>query len=42
MIAAVTPISVRRRPQRSAQGPDSMVNRPKNTTPKIIISTKVR
>ena len=41
MIAIVTTMSVRRRPKRSAQGPETRVKIPKNNTPTIIISTKL-
>ena len=41
MMPSVTQISVRRRPQRSAHGPDTRVKMPKNTTPTMSISTNV-
>ena len=41
MMPSVTQMSVRRRPQRSAQGPDTRVKMPKNTTPAMSMSTNV-
>src|SRR5215207_9306697 len=41
MMPRVTEISVLRRPHRSAQGPESRVKIPKNTTPPMSMRTKV-